>query len=252
MGGQLGYTPRRRQIAARSHGDLRVEPCGSGAPCTAERTRTPAWRVGSCMRDGVLDPHFAAWIVPLVAGCRWQSMVVRGHLGDSKATCDLWVTRIQVTVSGVSLGLVLAGDGPRATPSCMTPASVASCSGSMVPVALSAPNTGLRQPHEHTACAPPSPTDRTVVWWSTPPLLPVNNRAGHGPLHAGEALDPGDHEPGQLVDVGGLRSGDDIVWSGQAGRLRHARPSSSATRPRNWRWSASSGVRRGFARIDRR
>src|SRR5262245_51581255 len=105
----------------------------------------------------------------------------------------------------------------------MSPASVASCSGSMVPVALSAPNTGLHQPHEHTACARPSPTDRTVVWWSTPPLLQMNDRAGHGPFHADQALDLSDHEPGQLVDVGGLRSGDDVVWSGQAGRLRHAR-----------------------------
>jgi hypothetical protein len=60
------------------------------------------------------------------------------------------------------------------------------------------------------------------VWWSTPPLLQVNDRAGHGALHAGEALDVGDHELGQLVDSGGVRSGDDIVWTGQAGRLGHA------------------------------
>jgi hypothetical protein len=48
--------------------------------------------------------------------------------------------------------------------SCRSPASAARCSGSIVPAVLSAPNTGLRQPHEQTACTPPSPTSWMVVW----------------------------------------------------------------------------------------
>jgi hypothetical protein len=42
--------------------------------------------------------------------------------------------------------------------SCRSPASAARCHGSIVPAALSAPNTGLRQPQEQTAWTPPSPT----------------------------------------------------------------------------------------------
>src|SRR5713101_3426314 len=51
--------------------------------------------------------------------------------------------------------------------SCRSPASAARCSGSIAPAVLSAPNTGLRQPHEQTAWTPPSPTSWMVVWWST-------------------------------------------------------------------------------------
>jgi hypothetical protein len=42
--------------------------------------------------------------------------------------------------------------------SCRSPASTARCNGSIVPAVLSAPNTGLRQPHEQTAWTPPSPS----------------------------------------------------------------------------------------------
>ena len=41
---------------------------------------------------------------------------------------------------------------------CRSPASVAVCSGSIVPVVLPAPNTGLCHPHVQTAWTPPSPT----------------------------------------------------------------------------------------------
>src|SRR5439155_24308498 len=51
--------------------------------------------------------------------------------------------------------------------SCRSPASAARCCGSIVPAALSAPYTGLHQPHEQTAWTPPSPTSWIVVWWST-------------------------------------------------------------------------------------
>jgi len=44
--------------------------------------------------------------------------------------------------------------------SCRSPASVAVCSGSIVPVVLSAPNTGVCHPHEQTAWTPPS-----SIWW---------------------------------------------------------------------------------------
>src|SRR5215831_6670668 len=76
--------------------------------------------------------------------------------------------------------------------SCRSPASAARCSGSIVPAVLSAPNTGLRQPHEQTAWAPPSPASWMVVWWSTAiGVLEVNDRAAYRPRHAVEGLDPG-------------------------------------------------------------
>src|SRR6266702_8470046 len=89
--------------------------------------------------------------------------------------------------------------------SCRPPASAARCSESMVPAVLPVPNTGLRQPHEQTAWAPPSPASWMVVWCSTAiGSSQVNDRAAHRPAHAVEGLDPGAYEPGQLVDVVGL------------------------------------------------
>jgi hypothetical protein len=59
--------------------------------------------------------------------------------------------------------------------SCRSAASVACCSGSIVPVVLPAPNTGLRQPHEQTAWTAPSPSCWIVVeWFMTIGSLPVN------------------------------------------------------------------------------
>jgi hypothetical protein len=49
-----------------------------------------------------------------------------------------------------------------ASHSCRSRASVACCSGSIVPVDLSAPNTGPRHPHEHSTCMPPSPSSWIV------------------------------------------------------------------------------------------
>ena len=52
----------------------------------------------------------------------------------------------------------------------------------MVPVLLSAPNTGLRQPHEQTAWTVPSPSCWMVVeCCTTIGVLPVNDRAAHRP-----------------------------------------------------------------------
>ena len=49
--------------------------------------------------------------------------------------------------------------------SCRSPAPAARCSGSIVPAALSAPDTGLRQPYEQTVRKPPpSLTSWLVVW----------------------------------------------------------------------------------------
>src|SRR6266567_5357081 len=108
--------------------------------------------------------------------------------------------------------------------SCRSPASVACCSGSIVPVVLSAPNTGLRQPHEQAAWTPPSPSWRMVVWWSTATgALQVNDRAGQRPPHAVEGPDPGGCQRAQLVDVWRLRPGDDVVGPGHGRRLRDAR-----------------------------
>ncbi len=88
--------------------------------------------------------------------------------------------------------------------SCRSAASVACCSGSIVPVVLSAPKTGLRQPHEQTAWTPPSPSCWIVMEWCTAiGVLPVNDRAhrrrqrrGHDGRRAGFGLDQnvrGDH-----------------------------------------------------------
>ena len=69
--------------------------------------------------------------------------------------------------------------------SCRSPASAARCSGSIVPVVLSAPNTGLCQPHEQTAWTPASPTSWMVVWWSTAiSSSPVYDWAAHRRCHA--------------------------------------------------------------------
>src|SRR5712692_10415008 len=108
--------------------------------------------------------------------------------------------------------------------SCRSPASVACCSGSIVPVVLPAPNTGLRQPHEQAAWTPPSPTSWMVVWCSTATgLLQVSDRAGQRPPHAVEGLDSGGCQLAQLVDVWRRYPRDDVVGPGHARRLRDAR-----------------------------
>jgi hypothetical protein len=103
--------------------------------------------------------------------------------------------------------------------SCRSPASAARCCGSIVPVVLSAPNTGLCQPHEQTAWTPPSPTSRMVVWWSTAvSSSQVNDRAG---------LDPRGFQPGQLAGVVRLRPRHDVArprrGSRSPRRLAHPR-----------------------------
>ena len=71
----------------------------------------------------------------------------------------------QVEASGAPAGssardgyssTVLIGYRRDMSHSCRSPASAARCNESMVPVFLSVPNTGLHQPHEQTAWAPPS------------------------------------------------------------------------------------------------
>src|SRR5215469_3601065 len=107
---------------------------------------------------------------------------------------------------------------------CRSPASVARCSGSIMPVVLSAPNTGLRHPHAQTACTPPSPTSWIVVWWSTAMgASQVNDRAAHRPQHAVEGLHPGDHQPARLAGVLYLCPGDDVMRPGHASSLYDAR-----------------------------
>jgi hypothetical protein len=70
-----------------------------------------------------------------------------------------------------------------ASHSCRSAASRACSSGSMAPVVLSAPNTGLRQPQEHTACTAPSPSSRSVIWWFTlDGFLPTDDQAGQRPV----------------------------------------------------------------------
>src|SRR5215471_4979581 len=82
--------------------------------------------------------------------------------------------------------------------SCRSPASAARCNESMVPVFLSVPNTGLHQPHEQTAWAPPSADSCTVTSWSMRPASEVNDGATRRLAHAVDGLDPGAHEPSQV------------------------------------------------------
>jgi len=59
----------------------------------------------------------------------------------------------------------------------------------MVPVALLAPNTGLRKPHEQTAWTAPSASCWMVVECCTElGVLPVNDRAAHRARPAAGAL----------------------------------------------------------------
>src|SRR6266851_4445131 len=80
--------------------------------------------------------------------------------------------------------------------SCRSAASVACCSGSMVPVLLSAPNTGLRQPHEQTAWTAPSPSCWMVVeCCTTIGVLLVNDWAAHRPRPGTGGEGAGGHRP---------------------------------------------------------
>jgi hypothetical protein len=98
----------------------------------------------------------------------------------------LWTARAQVTEGrmtsadpsapgafegsdqlAVQFGGARTAYGRDISHSCRSLASAACCSGSIVPAVLSAPNTGLRQPHEQAAWTLPSPSWWMVVWWST-------------------------------------------------------------------------------------
>src|SRR5215831_4746158 len=130
----------------------------------------------------------------------------------------------RLPASGSSAPARGAAYGRDISHSCRSPASAARCSGSIVPAVLSAPNTGLRQPHEQTAWAPPSPASWMVVWWSTAiGVLEVNDRAAYRPRYAVEGLDPGGCQLGQFVDVLRLCPGNDVVGSRHARRLQDAR-----------------------------
>src|SRR6516225_1527838 len=82
---------------------------------------------------------------------------------------------------------------------CRSPASVACCSGSIMPVVLSAPNTGLRHPQVQAACTPPSPTSWIVVWWSTAIGALTGGQPGSSsPAARRRSPHPGEHQPAQL------------------------------------------------------
>jgi DNA photolyase len=115
--------------------------------------------------------------------------------------------------------------------SCRSPASVAVCSGSIVPVVLSEPNTGLCHPHEQTAWTPPSPISSMVMQWSTP--IGSSTVTGRKLLMG---VAPWGHWPpgyllGQLADVVRLCSRNDLTGPGQARDLQdvpHVRSAAAA------------------------
>src|SRR6266700_3608245 len=55
------------------------------------------------------------------------------------------------------------------------------------------------------------------------PASEVNDGAARRLAHAVDDLDPGAHEPGQVVEVRCLGAGDDVVGPGQARRFLDAR-----------------------------
>jgi hypothetical protein len=107
--------------------------------------------------------------------------------------------------------------------SCRSAASVACCSGSIVPVLLSAPNTGLRQPQEQTAWTAPSPSCWIVVeCCTTIGVLPLNDGAAHCPRPGADGAGTGGHRPGQLAGIPSPRPHDGVAAPDHARRMRDA------------------------------
>jgi len=95
-----------------------------------------------------------------------------------------------------------AGYGRDMSHRCRSPASVAVCSGSMVPVVLSAPNTGLCHPHEQTAWTPPSPTRwMEMRWFTVSGSSTDDDRAADRRYHAVAGRNPAGYQFGWLGGV---------------------------------------------------
>src|SRR5712692_1196798 len=182
----------------------------------------PAWLRADARTSPMLTARLHCPIAPraghgVMAGTKYHSAPI--PLSERSPSAGIWLPSAEnprdLPVRGTAYGRDISH-------SCRSPASVACCSGSIVPVVLPAPNTGLRQPHEQAAWTPPSPTSWMVVWCSTATgLLQVSDRAGQRPPHAVEGLDPGGCQLAQLVDVWRRCPRDDVV--GPARRLRDAR-----------------------------
>ena len=144
----------------------------------------------------------------------------RGRLDVAAGNAEISLPGVAAT-SGPGFGAAYRRDISH---SCRSAASAACCSESIVPVVLSEPNTGLRQPHEQTAWTRPRPA--AGWWWSAPRrsgLLPVNDRAAACPRPAAGGPRAGSHQPGQLAGIPRSRPDDDVAGPGHACRLPDAR-----------------------------
>src|SRR5712692_1896582 len=161
----------------------------------------PAWLRADARTSPMLTARLHCPIAPraghgVLAGTKYHSAPI--PLSERSPSAGIWLPSAEnprdLPVRGTAYGRDIYH-------SCRSPASAARCSGSIVPAVLTAPNTGLRQPHEQTAWTPPSPTSWMVVWWSTAiGLLQRRHRAAHRRRHA-EDLDTGGCQLAQLVDV---------------------------------------------------
>ena len=144
----------------------------------------------------------------------------RGLLDVAAGNAEISLPGVAAT-SGPGFGAAYRRDISH---SCRSAASAACCSESIVPALLSAPNTGLRQPHEQTARTAPSPSCWMVVECSTAIGSPTGKRPGCC-LSASRRRAPrgGSHQPGQLASIPRSRPDDDVAEPGHACRLPDAR-----------------------------
>ena len=129
------------------------------------------------------------------SGGRWQAgQATQGEIPRAPRCCcrDAEIRLPSAAArSGPASVPLTAGTSPTRADRQLRPAC---CSGSIVPVTLSEPNTGLRQPHEQTAWTPPSPSWWMVVQCSTAIGSPTGKRPG-SPPRASRRRGPGPPRP---------------------------------------------------------
>jgi hypothetical protein len=137
--------PARTSSARERSGDIRAWAKAHGIP-VSDRGRIPAGVAeqyeGATGRSESPGPCRRASGAPDLPG---GVVVARGHCGLSDGQ----------DVAAASQSACGAAYRRDIWHSCRSPASAACCTGSIMSVALSAANTGLRQPHEQTAWTPP-------------------------------------------------------------------------------------------------
>jgi len=191
------------------------------------------------------------------SGGRWQAgQATQGEIPRAPRCCcrdaEIRLPSAAATSGPASVPLT-AGTSPTRADRQLRPAC---CSGSIVPVTLSEPNTGLRQPHEQTAWTPPSPSWWMVVQCSTAiGLLPVNDRAAPRARPAAGGPDRRGHDGGRAglgpVSECARRSRDTrLTLSGYSTAILQAGHSWRRYRPART-WPGSTLAEWQFAARDR-